>query len=58
MWRIIKFLWTGVWKEHQHSFEVLKEGSIIDDHYDEKIGSYYDCRCIECGEIKRFNCTS
>jgi hypothetical protein len=50
MWTLIKWFFIG----HTHNWEIHKEGSIVNND-NTPVGSFYDCRCTVCGEMKLFS---
>ena len=55
MFRIIKFLFTGIWKQHEHNWEIMEEGTIYKDGTT-VVGKMYILKCSTCGEIKSNKC--
>lgn len=51
MWRILKFLFTGSW--HEHEWETLKDVG-LNGEFGAK-GRRYTCRCKHCGKYKKFD---
>jgi UDP-2,3-diacylglucosamine pyrophosphatase LpxH len=50
MWALLKWIFIG----HTHHWEIHKEGNIVDKDK-AHVGSFYDCRCTVCGEMKLFS---
>lgn len=54
MWRILKFLFIGKWKIHEHKYEIHAEKLIINpDDNTKNNGSIYIMKCSECGHMKK-----
>ena len=54
MFRIIRWLFTGVWEIHNHEWEIIKEVKVqsYDAKYVERdIFTRYTMQCKKCGEL-------
>jgi len=51
MWRLLKFIVTGSW--HEHEWEIIQECNLTDDFG--ASGQRYHCRCVKCGKITKFD---
>lgn len=56
MIRLIRFIFTGYWYNHECKYVVLSNGIITVE--DVTIGSWYNLQCEKCGRIKRTNLTA
>lgn len=50
MWRIIKFIFTGVWNPHQHLWKIINKGKLLQSG--RLVGERYVMQCESCGCIK------
>jgi hypothetical protein len=39
---------------HNHKWEIIEAGKVVDEYGKTYIGSYYQVQCSICGKIKRF----
>jgi len=56
MWRLIKFLFTGYWNEHEHEWEILNKTKIYNAdsiEYDIPVRIEYILQCKKCGKLKK-----
>lgn len=53
MIRILRFLFTGSW--HEHNWETVRTDRLVDENR-VAIGSRHILRCKECGKISWMDC--